>query len=77
MSKRRMISGIYNIDKIDPDCERKNSATTSVAPLMREIEKIEKQKALKRKMETFVMKFNRDFESGLQYMIDSNLVTFP
>ena len=75
MSKRRMISGIYNVDKIELESEKKNSLTLA-APLMREIEKIEKQKALKMKMETFVMKFNRDFESGFQYMIESNLVTF-
>ena len=66
MSKRRTLNISGNPDKKDLESEKKNSL---IAPLMREIEKIENQKALKMKIETFVLMFNQNFESGIQYMI--------
>ena len=59
---------------MDMNNKEVNQSKIMNSNLMVELEKIERQKALKKKMEEFILRFNKDYDAGILYMIESNMV---
>jgi cytohesin/brefeldin A-inhibited guanine nucleotide-exchange protein len=88
--RRRGVEDAYNLDRMGINSSMfsllaseqhqgfgrdSNVGKACNAPLIHELEKIEMQKALKMKMEQFVLLFNKDSDAGIHYLLESSLIS--